>query len=157
MSLCCGFGKTKSALDWLREHRPEYTQFLKTRLNADACDSEYPGYCNSASEILAIYLIGRFGVDADVVAGEAHGHEGSHVWIQMNDWIIDPTVVQFLPMHDLVLISHRDHRYLPCRDGTTKPRNSRDKIRREFVARYYKPDWAEYLEGILASYAKEQM
>jgi len=77
-----------------------YISFLKTKLNVDVCGSDYPYYCNSASDILCIYLRGTFNINCLTVAGYYSIPTNMHAFIRMIDsnniiWTIDPTPIQF--------------------------------------------------------------
>lgn len=82
--------KKKEILHFISENKKIYFDFLM-KLNG------FPYICDYSSEILVAYLNSKFNLDLYICSGNFDFNEDlCHNWIQIDDTIIDFTLIQFM-------------------------------------------------------------
>ena len=84
--------------------------------------------CNLATAYMGMWLMNTYGVELKVHEG-VFNMMGNHTWMSISDFIIDPTLAQFMPTApEIAFVSHDAPEY-------------------KAVRTYFFDDWAEQLEG----------
>jgi len=159
--------KVQKAKDWFLNHSG-YLQFLMNRLNADACGSDYPGYCFSSAEILTIYFKEHFGLNAKTVAGwVVRGFDG-HYYTRIIDeednnrsYDVCATSSQFTGV--IKLLWYPTEEGVKDMDGFRYLEEHGDDVlgtpeyNKNIAIQIFDHDWETYLNNVINIYAKKYM